>query len=376
MKQPVVAIVQRVLPHYRIPFFTGLSRLLAESGVSLRLIYGQEYPETVPRTVDCREDWCRRISNRYLRLPGLELVWQPCLADVTDADLIIVEQANRLLTNVPILRSRGKRGRKVAYFGHGRTRRTEGRYLREIFRRFLLRRVDWWFAYTGLTAENVAAAGFPRDRITTVNNTVDTESFSRDLAAVPAAEIAALAARLGISGDNVVLFCGGMDSGKRLDFALEACAALRRRLSDFEAIFIGDGPALPLVEEAARRCDWIHPAGALFGAARAPFFRLGRALLVPGPVGLVIADGFAAGTPLITTDIDGHGPEIAYLENGTNGIITTNTVHDYVDAVARFLESKPLRIRLAEGCRKSAQRYTMANMVGNFALGVEECLSR
>lgn len=373
---PVVAFVQRVLPHYRIPFFTGLHRLLAESGISLRLIYGREFPDTVPRTVECREEWCRRISNRYVRFPGIELVWQPCLAEIEDADLVIVEQANRLLANVPILGSKGKRGRKVAYFGHGRKSRREGRRFREVYRQLQLRRVDWWFAYTGLTAADVAAAGFPRDRITTVNNTVDVESFSRDLAAVSAADISALAARIGISGENIVLFCGGMDDGKRLDFALEACVALRRRIPDFEAIFIGDGPVRLLVEEAARRSPWIHPAGALFGAARAPFFRLAAALLVPGPVGLLIADGFAAGTPLVTTDIAGHGPEIAYLENGGNGIITPNTLPDYVDAVANFLGTKALRRRLTKGCRHSAHRYTMANMIRNFASGVEECLSR
>ena len=45
-----VTIIQRILPHYRIPFFEALHRELGHAGIELQLIYGQEYPGTVPRS--------------------------------------------------------------------------------------------------------------------------------------------------------------------------------------------------------------------------------------------------------------------------------------------------------------------------------------
>jgi glycosyltransferase involved in cell wall biosynthesis len=376
MKRPVVALVQRVLPHYRIPFFSGLHRRLAESGISLRLIYGQEYPDTVPRTVECPEEWCRRISNRYMRFAGTELVWQPCLAEIEDADLVVVEQANRLAANVPILLGRRKRRRRVAYFGHGRNGNRAAGLPGKLSTRLFLPRVDWWFAYTGLSAVQVEATGFPPDRITTVNNTIDTESFRESLASVSEGDMAAIADGLCIRGENIVLFCGGLDGAKRLDFLLQACLELRRRIPDFHAIIIGDGPSGRPARTAAASHPWIHFTGALFGAARAPYFRMAGALLMPGPVGLAIVDSFAATTPVITTDIPWHGPEIAYLEPGVNGIMTSDSLSGYVDAVAGFLKSEELRNRLAHGCRESARRYTMSAMVERFATGVEQCLAR
>ena len=44
-----VAFVQRVLPHYRHPFFDGLAKCLADEGIALTVYYGNEYPGTVPK---------------------------------------------------------------------------------------------------------------------------------------------------------------------------------------------------------------------------------------------------------------------------------------------------------------------------------------
>jgi len=42
--------------------------------------------------------------------------------------------------------------------------------------------------------------------------------------------------------------------------------------------------------------------------------------------------------------------------------------------VAGFLRDPALQDRLQAGCRESARRYTLKNMVDNFAGGVEACL--
>jgi glycosyltransferase involved in cell wall biosynthesis len=373
---PRVTILQRILPHYRVAFFCALHRRLRRDAIELTLIYGQEKKGTVPRTVPLEEEWAQRISNRYIEIVGAELVWQPALAGLKGADLIVVEPSNRLLLN-DLLLLRGRWGRAaVACWGHGRNFQSAYKHgLRESVKRALGRQAAWWFAYTSLSADAVAQSGYPRERITVVQNTIDTQELAADLAAVGDEEIERLRGRLGIRSGNVAVYCGGLYADKRLDFLLRSCREVRRRVPDFHAIFVGDGPEAGKISGAAAAHSWIHYAGARFGRERAAYFRLGKALLMPGLVGLAIVDSFVASLPIFTTDVPIHSPEIAYLEHGRNGVMTRYDESDYAEAVARYLESPDMQATLAEGCRSSAGKYTLPNMVENFASGVERCLA-
>ena len=104
------------------------------------------------------------------------------------------------------------------------------------------------------------------------------------------------------------------------------------------------------------------------------YFKVSRALLMPGLVGLAIVDSFVAGTPLFTTDIQSHSPEISYLAHGTNGVMTSFSVNHYADAVAGFFESAEQQQRLQMGCQRSVELYTLDHMVSNFTMGIKSCL--
>ena len=139
-------------------------------------------------------------------------------------------------------------------------------------------------------------------------------------------------------------------------------------------IFIGSGPEQGKVEKGAREYDWIHYVGQKFGRERAVYFKASQALMIPGAVGLAIVDSFVTETPLFTTNLPSHGPEIAYLRNRENGVMTASSVNEYADAVAAFLESDEAQQRLKMGCRQSAKMCTLDNMVSNFTIGIKSCL--
>ncbi len=371
---PQVTFIQRVMPHYRIPFFVGLHEYLAARGIDLKLVYGQELPGTVPRTELLDQPWAEQIVNRYSMFFGAELVWQPCVHAVANANLVIVEQANRLLVNYLFQLMRSRKLLKVAYFGHGRNMQSlQPASWRERCKGFFLAKVDWWFAYTDLTGKLVAAGGFPRERITVVQNTIDTRDCKDQMAAISQDDLAALRADLGLVSENVAVFCGGMYVDKRLDFLLDACLALRKILPDFEMIFIGSGPEQSKVEQAVQKYCWIHYVGPRF-SDRFPYFKLSKVLLMPGLVGLAIIDAFTMGVPLFTTSIPVHSPEIAYLENGSNGVMTANNLDAYVGAVAEYFGSTEQQQQLRSGCSVSACRYSMASMIAKFADGIQNCL--
>lgn len=370
-----VCIVQRIVPHYRVPFFQALHRELAGSGIDLELIHGQEFPGTVPRGEFLDEEWASRVNNRYIRFASQELVWQPAsLRTLAGADLVIVEHANRLLLNYPLLAARNAK-RRVAFWGHGANfQSTAQDSAAETFKRNLARTADWWFAYTNGGARLVESYGFPRERVTVVNNAIDSRAIREAVERVDDATLARLRADLRIDGRGVAIFSGRLVAEKRLDLLWEAAVRIRERHSRFTLLVVGDGPLGHEVTRMAAQYPWIHALGAKSGAALAPYLALSDFLMIPGLVGLVVVDAFAAGVPLVTTRIDTHSPEIEYLEPGVNGVIAGPDAESLAAAALRLLESPPMLERMRAGCRAAADVYTLEAMVERFAEGVRRAL--
>jgi glycosyltransferase involved in cell wall biosynthesis len=99
-------------------------------------------------------------------------------------------------------------------------------------------------------------------------------------------------------------------------------------------------------------------------------------MMMPGLVGLVVVDAFAAGLPLVTTRIDTHSPEIEYLEPGVNGLVTEPDAGSLATACVELLQSPPLLERLRAGCSESSRVYTLEAMVERFARGVQDALDQ
>lgn len=372
---PSITVVQRILPHYRHAFFNQLRDTLAASGVDLYLIYGQEQPGAVPRTLDLDRHWARRIRNNYVNMGKIELVWQPCLNHLDCSDLVIVEQANRLLLNYWLTLRRHNAGQKVAFWGHGRNMQAPvASRLRDRLKRNVIGGADWWFAYTELSSQVVGATGFSSKRITVVQNAIDTDELQIGIKSYTPHRLQQMKDELNIRSDNTCLYCGGMYPDKKLEFLLESCVKIRAEVPDFHMLFVGDGPDRSLVAQAARKNDWIHDLGPKYGADRVPYFMLSKALLSPGGIGLVIVDSFVMRTPLITTDLPIHGPEIAYLSNHVNGVMTEYDTRNYATAVVEYLRSPLRQAIMRDACALSAKKYTLENMVTNFSSGVLQCL--
>ena len=372
-----VAIIQRVLPHYRIQFFDELYQHLAANGIALTVYYGREYPGTVPKTTLVTAAWGKEIGNRYWSLAGREIVWQSVPHEVWAADMTIVEQAVRFPLNFRLQARRLYGAQKLAFWGHGRNYQAHNaRGLTEAIKRMLICAVDWWFAYTDLSARDVASAGFPRERITIVNNTIDSESLLTAMARVTPAQIELVRVQQGLIGTTVGLYCGGMYPDKRLPFLMDAIKRIKARVPDFEMLFIGDGPDAPLVKQAAESLPWVRYLGPLYDDARAVYLSMARIMLMPGLVGLAIIDAFVAGTPLATTAIDFHSPEIAYLKHGVNGLISADGIDQYADMVVNYFADSAGAEILISGCQQAAAELTLATMVANFSQGVMACLGR
>jgi glycosyltransferase involved in cell wall biosynthesis len=319
-------------------------------------------------------EWATPLRNRSFHVAGREFFWQSLPSSIRSADLVILMQETRILSNFGVLLRALLTRQRVAFWGHGINFQDQTGSFANSLKRIYSTRVHWWFAYTESVAELVAAMGFPRERITVVQNAIDTVGLSRASKSLSDQDIARTQKELGIGNGPVGIYCGGMYAEKRLDFLIEACRRIKSRIPQFEMLFLGSGPDQYLVERFAAEAPWVHYVGPRFEDQRVPYFRLADVFLMPGLVGLAVLDTFALTVPLVTTDFPFHSPEIAYLEDHRNGIICANDTDSFTNSVVEVLQSSALRNTLKDGCLESARRYTLQAMVGNFSAGVIQAL--
>lgn len=372
-----VAIVYKYIPQYRREFYTKLKQALAHENIELRVIYGQPGKEDSIKGDMVDLSWGIKIHNTVLHFFGKDIYWQPILSHIGDVDLVIVEQASKLLVNYLLLLLSILGIKRMALWGHGKNFQvTQANHIGEWIKSKLSNRAHWFFAYTRQSADIVHNLGYSYDRITVVQNAIDTRKLRQLYDCITANEIDSFKNGLGLRSNHIGLFAGAMYPEKELGFLLRACELIRLEIPDFEMLFIGSGVDACLVEKSAEQNDWIHYLGPRFDKEKVLCFAIADLFLMPGAVGLAILDCFALELPLVTSQRPDHGPEIDYLIDGVNGILVSDLLEPqkYADVVCDLLNDKNQRNKLIAGCKCSAENYTIEQMVSNFAEGVVQAL--
>ena len=378
MNEPRVVILQTRMVHYRVPLFERMHRLCAALGIQLDIVYGQPSAAEELRG-DVAELSCGlKIRNRYLSVFGRELIWQRLPGSVYAADMVILPQENRILSNYPMLLRRMALEGALAFWGHGRNFQSENASgFRERWKKATLNQVDWWFTYTNLSALTVQQNGVPEHSITVLNNSIDTRLFRDDLAAITPGMLADLRRQYGVDlSAPVGLYCGSLNDQKRLDVLVAASDKIHAAHPNFHLFVLGAGPSASYIADAFRSRSGRHYVGETRGIKKAGYFKLAQVILNPGLVGLSIVDAFCAGLPLVTMEGSKHSPEIAYLHNEVNGLITDDSVDAYADRVISLFQQHQNRRILSMNAAAAAQQYSIENMAENFVNGIAECLAR
>lgn len=362
-------IVQRRLPHYRVPFFARLRERLAQDGVHLDLAVGQGTPQEMQKQDGGSLEWAHPAPCHYLL--GQRLCWQRLGPALSQADRVIVTQENKLLNNLLLLG--GPQRRKVALWGHGtnlQARPGLGARAAQAFKTQVSRRANWWFAYTELSADLFRAMGVTSSRLTVINNAVDTQALRRQVLALRQVPAATLRRDAGLPDGPLALFIGSLYQDKRLDLLIDAAMRLRAELPNFQLAIAGAGPLAVSLQAQTTRLPWVHWLGTVHGERKARLLATADAMLNPGLVGLGILDAFAAGLPLVTTDCGVHSPEIAYLKPGDNGLMCAPQSEAVAQAALQLWRDPALAQRLRLGSEAAATQYGLDQMVERFANGV------
>jgi glycosyltransferase involved in cell wall biosynthesis len=382
-----VAVVQPYLPAYRTRFFELVESRLDADGVDVHVLYGRP-PAVQAARGDASTCHCAsEVPTRRIVLPGgRSFTWHSLHGKLARADAVIFEQALQNVEVYPALlkqmiSGRVRDGRKVAFWGHGRTYTKPVSRIEGAAKKVLTRQGSWFFVYTHGGAQYLARHGFPRDRITVVRNSIDTTALAeaRRSAEVPRTpehcEAMSLRRRYGLVPRRTALFLGGLDAPKRIPFLLDAARLIARELPGFRLLVAGEGADRPLVEKAVAPPG--SPVVALGRADRQRAAVLGAVsdvMLMPGRVGLCAVDSFALRTPVITTDWPWHAPEFEYLTHGRNALVTHDDPASYARTVTELLRDTPRLESMQAACAGDSSEYTIQGMASRFCEGVLQML--
>jgi glycosyltransferase involved in cell wall biosynthesis len=375
-----VLIIYRYIPQYRRDFYQLLREDLARRNIELDLVHGDPLGEDSSKGDESHIEWAHWIRNRALGSRTRPLVWQPALPFARKADLVIVEQASKLLVNSVLLAWARAGGPPVAFWGHGANLQSDGSMLSrasEAVKRLQTRSAAWMFAYTEDSRERARSAGLPADRITVVQNAVDTGSLAAEVECITPDQLAYARAQRCLGDGPIALFMGSHYAEKKLDLLVSVADKAHRHIDDFQLIIAGQGPLTNSIRAQVQGMPWVHVVGRASGPEKALLLGLADIMLNPGLVGLAVLDAFAAGVPVITGSNARHSPEIAYVVSGVNGeIVASDDPIIFSQRVVDILADEPHLRQLQDGARRTARTITLPEMVRRFSAGVEEALAR
>ncbi|STR45535.1 glycosyltransferase family 4 protein [Iodobacter fluviatilis] len=365
---PTVLFVQRRLPHYRVPFFEALKLELLIRGCNLRVLHGLPNQEELLKNDSGVLPWAESLPNYYFL--GGKICWQPFHRQLKDADLVICSHENKLVFNLFFQYFYTEV--KFALLGHGANLQGNANSLREKFKRLAAKKADWWFAYTSMSLPLITGFGFPEDRITIINNSIDTQELNLQINAI--GDVESVKKALGLSGRRVGVFMGSFYHEKRIEFLLDSLVLIKNEIDDFEMIIAGDGVQRHLVEDFCDQYPWAKYVGLVKGKAKAEILAAADVMLNPGLIGLSILDSFVGAAPVLTTDCGLHSPEFVYLNHGVNGIVAINSLKNYAGAVIDLLRDSNKLEAMKAACVQSSREFSVESMARNFADGIMNCL--
>jgi glycosyltransferase involved in cell wall biosynthesis len=351
-----LALQQRVLPSYRLPFFDALAQA-CEGGMSL--FAGLPQPEEAipvggrPQVADYT-----RARNLHLLGGSLYLCYQRGLLDWLETwnpDALIVEANPRYLATPAAVRWMHRRGRPVVGWGLGAPPLSGPLAgFRQIRRLRFIGQFEALIAYSQRGADEYAGLGFPRPRIFVATNAV---AF-RPQFPLPARP-------KNFKGQPSLLYVGRLQARKRLDHLLRACASLSENLQP-RLVIVGDGPVRADLEALAAE---VYPqaefVGAQHGPQLAPYFAAADLFVLPGTGGLAVQQAMSYGLPVVVAKGDGTQDDLVRPENGWQ--IPPDDPQALVEALRLALsDAGRLRRMGSESYRIVAQEINIEKMVEVF----------
>lgn len=373
MHSKTVVILQEYVPQYRIPFFRQLIKLGSENGIRIRVAAGTPNQKQNLRQDGQSASFIQELPQREFSIAGARLVLRRVGPAIRSADLVIMEQARRNVDAYWLLLT-PHGNKKICLWGHGRDFVATPSWIKQRAMMHLTQAADWFFGYTESSRDAVVSHGYPVGKTTVVRNSIDTTEFQKNISQITPDEVDEFK-RLHDLHTSTAIFIGGLDESKRLPFLFQACSQVYEQNSEFRLLVVGSGQLRDFVEDVARTEPWLTYLGPLFAQDKALAVASSDLICMPGRVGLVAVDSFAAGRPIVTTDWPWHGPEFEYLTHNKTCLITEDDTSSYAHGLHELLQNRFELESMQEACRNTRATYSIEQMASRFFEGIQRALT-
>ena len=330
------AIIQEIVPPYRVPFFNLLNCALD----SELTIFSTDAPDGLS---------CQHRTLAVRRFGAVVAAKKDSLPMPGDFDLtVMIFDLRWLPVYSLLLRQPGA----TVLWGHGRGRHESVAG----FKAALMKRSAGFIAYESDGVEYFSARGVPDNKLAYAGNTV----YVADHALSPHPR-------------THFLYLGRLQERKGIEELARAYARLPASMRREKRLrIVGDGEMSPrianLVEQLgiSRDCDLF--SGSYDPTVVRDHFQSAVAYVSPGHLGLGVLHAFAYGTPVISWRDQPHAPEVANLQHGVNGYLVEPSIEGLIQAMYSYCDRPEL---LTQHCnaayRQYAEHRTMQRMVTRFA---------
>lgn len=357
------AILQRVIPSYRIPVFRELAR---HEGAQVRLFIGDDVPNSKVRSgPDLDGLDIVRLNTRFFAIGDFPLTWHSGLLTSLRSfspHIIVCEGDSNMLSYFQALWYQlWNPDVAVIHWSLGGLPGQTQSLLRCILKKRIYSLFDAFIVYSSFGKRALERMDCPTNAIFVAVNVADTHTkvvMPRDRNV-----IRDLRAKLGLSDQFTVAYVGALDVCKRLDVLIEALAC--DSLSDCNFLVIGDGQERVKLENMAndRGLRFARFYGQVNGNSLSSLFRTADVLVLPGRGGMVISEAMAYGIPVIVYQAD--GTEYDLVIDGETGLrLSKGDVVDFREALLSLLRDPNKCEIMGRNARKLvANSFTLEAMV-------------
>lgn len=352
-----LGILQRVLPDYRVPFFDLLAERFPK-GVCVAA--GQPRAEEhinggIPQKANFY-----RLENIHVMKGKLYLCLQDHVLDWLEEwnpDVLILEANPRYISTPKAIRWMRWRNRPVIGWGLGIA---SGGGFRALWRKQLIDQFDALLTYSSNGKDQYIAAGMDPEKIFVAPNAAST----RPVGDPPRRQDGFR------DGRGEVIFVGRLQTRKRVDMLLQACAAIPEGLQPRLTI-VGDGPEkADLIAQAAR----IYPRSEFTGDRRGKelqtLFQRADIFALPGTGGLALQQALGFALPAIAAEGDGTQADLVRPENGW--LVEPGSLESLTTTLSEALQNvSELRKKGLESFRIVRDEINLESMASGFVSAVE-----
>lgn len=365
-----VLFISLIMPDYKVHVF---SELIKNNDIHFLPFHGHEgkniLPKDIGRGILLREVY---INNLYIKSKSeVYIAFQCVFKNIFrfNPDVIILQDGVKIVSNYIICLYAYIFGKKIVWYTHGENRQSKNKLglssrIIEKIRLWYLKRSHAIIAYSHDVKFRLKNQGVNDEKIFIALNTLNVESIIHKRKNLTEHDIKELRAKYFPGQRRIITFIGRLIPMKKVEYFISLFEVLQAKgCCDILGVVIGSGynEEEYKTQVKEKNIKNIYFLGQKSVDDAVEYLIASDLVFIPGATGLAIVHSFASGTPYVTLNVDIHGPEIEYLQNNHNGLITTqetfiNDIIDLIEDEERLQNMKREALKTAENELQSSKQ--------------------